>query len=65
LKIALKDLPFISLLCNFFHNSVRQTGLTGVLQGENVQSFLFSIFLKDLEDYFCQNNRDTIRKYKR
>ena len=39
--------------------------LTGVLQGENVQPFLFSIFLKDLEDYFCQNNGDTTRKYKR
>ena len=26
--------------------------LTGVRQGENVSSFLFSVFLNDLEDYF-------------
>jgi hypothetical protein len=26
--------------------------LTGVIQGGNLQSFLFSVFLNDLEDYF-------------
>jgi hypothetical protein len=28
--------------------------LTGVRQGENLYHFLISIFLDDLEDYFCQ-----------
>jgi hypothetical protein len=28
--------------------------LTGVRQGENLYHFLISIFLNDLEDYFCQ-----------
>jgi hypothetical protein len=39
--------------------------LTGVRQCENLSPFLFSIFLNDLENYFCQLGGDTISKYKK